>query len=106
MTPLDDTTTKMVYAGLKWLEDHPADGDLSYEHYQPGSTGMFYANNQASALLLNHIIAAVRGDCNGAQIENVILRLGFIHKHGWDAYAERVRTGQSLLEPPPAGDQE
>jgi hypothetical protein len=85
----EETCQRMLETGVEWMLERPGFEFLA-SGYQD-AIGLVYADNQDTQELMDTIISAVNREANGAQVHDVMQRLGYIRHHGWNDYAEVCR---------------
>jgi hypothetical protein len=84
----EETCRKMLFAGLKWLDDHP-DADPKFHGYK-GVYGILGDDNEDAKALSEAVIAGSGYDCTGAMHQAVVGHCLFIRENGWDKYVKSM----------------
>lgn len=80
----EHTCRDMLFAGIKWLEEHPDDDPQIAS--SPQIFGVIDTQNEDAKDLVDTIVAASGGDCTGAMVHAVMRHLWYIRNRGWEAY--------------------
>jgi hypothetical protein len=90
----EQTCQDMLEVGCKWLEAHP-DAVLEVAT-TPGIYGYLESGTDDARVLERVVIdAAEPYGATGAMHETVMVRLVYIHKHGWEAYRTHLEEANA-----------
>ncbi len=85
----EEACQNMLEAGTQWMDEHPA-AKVVFSTFQ-GVTGLITDESDDAKALEKVMADAVGGDCTGAMMHTLMLRVLFIKAQGWDTYCQRLR---------------
>lgn len=92
------TCQAMLFAGMKWLNQHPQFDFSAYRTYR-NIYGLATAVTELAKELDDILLAAAHGDSTGAIHQAVVSHLAYIHVNGHDAWLKQAeKQGREIIE--------